>query len=792
MHGLSMPYPHLDIAQLHLRALTFSLCIALIAGCGDCSGSATTNGPNAAADAASDADDRGDADDLSDTTPGPDSALDEDADSGDAGSDAQTCAAANRCAGACCASDQLCLRDRCVSPGSECAHNLECGEFEVCEPSVGRCIPDPGVACTYVPETEIFDPAVTMAWTDREGTVMPAFNQVMMAPTVIDLNEDETPDIIFATFDGTAPIQQGILRAIDGKTYEPIFNLTDAARRVAGISSLAAGDIDNDGRVELVAFKPYARGLIVFDDYQTDWAVMWENSGLSMQRGGPVLVDLDADGQVEVVVANRVYDARTGALRCEAEALSGVPQKSTVADVDGDGDLDVIAANGAFEYAPANQVCPNLWTYEDGGDFPAVGDFGAFSGEEAQFGVLDGLPEIVTVNTDAANQIVLHDGRTGETIWQASFPTLGHPHFTEAQCTRLNGGGPPTVADFDGDGAPEVGAAGACYYVVIDTDGTLLWKFPSQDFSSRTTGSSVFDFQGDGKAEVVYADECFLRVYDGTTGDVLFQQSHSSGTTRELPVIVDVDNDFHAEIVFIANDYKGETRCQTTWAEYDDVNGPKHGLLVVEDAQDRWVSTRPLWNQHAYHVTNVCDGRRPFECPGRTDVAGAIPIGKRPNWTEPGLNNFRQNVQGEGLFNAPDLAITNLATDCDSSEGLTLFITISNLGTRGIEEGAKVAVYVTYDGGEQYLTTLTTTERLLPGGAQTLEYLWVDAPDVSGQQITVRAVADADQSGAGRHFECDESNNEATNQATCACEDHFDCSPGEVCVNTGECLPMDG
>src|SRR5690606_6402913 len=140
---------------------------------------------------------------------------------------------------------------------------------------------------------------------------------------------------------------------------------------------------------------------------------------------------------------------------------------------------------------------------------------------------------------------------TGALLWAATLPTDGHKYYSAIECTT-NGIGPPTIADFDGDGAPEIGAAGACFYVVYDTNGTMLWKHSSQDFSSRVTGSSVFDFQGDGKAEVGYADECFWRVYDGTgngdgTTNILYKRSHTSGTTRELPVIVDVDGDYHAD-----------------------------------------------------------------------------------------------------------------------------------------------------------------------------------------------------------------------------------------------------
>ena len=102
------------------------------------------------------------------------------------------------------------------------------------------------------------------------------------------------------------------------------------------------------------------------------------------------------------------------------------------------------------------------------------------------------------------------------------------------QPTGRGTGGPPTVADFDGDGLPEIAAAGASAYTVFDLDCTgeplpegcasegVLWSQASQDQSSNKTGSSVYDFEGDGQAEAVYGDECFLRVYNGASGEVLY------------------------------------------------------------------------------------------------------------------------------------------------------------------------------------------------------------------------------------------------------------------------------
>ena len=50
---------------------------------------------------------------------------------------------------------------------------------------------------------------------------------------------------------------------------------------------------------------------------------------------------------------------------------------------------------------------------------------------------------------------------TGAQLWSVSVPGWNR--------------WPTTVADFDGDGFPEVGVAGQAQYTVFDTDGTQLW-----------------------------------------------------------------------------------------------------------------------------------------------------------------------------------------------------------------------------------------------------------------------------------------------------------------------------
>ena len=115
-------------------------------------------------------------------------------------------------------------------------------------------------------------------------------------------------------------------------------------------------------------------------------------------------------------------------------------------------------------------------------------------------------------------------------------------------------GGPPTTGDFDSDGRLEFSYSATNALRVFDLDCTpanyvaegcskpyIRWEAVSQDRTSGQTGSSLFDFNGDEIVDAVYADECYLRIYDGSTGFVMFSQYHTSRTWREYPIIANTD-----------------------------------------------------------------------------------------------------------------------------------------------------------------------------------------------------------------------------------------------------------
>jgi hypothetical protein len=444
-----------------------------------------------------------------------------------------------------------------------------------------------GAAAT-IAHAQAVTPALEWAWT--ASAVEPTALNVMMTPSVIDLDGDGMPEVVFGSTPSTGGglVEIGYLRAVRGDTGAEVFTVTDPAYRISTTSSIATGDIDGDGRPEIVACDDTGARLIAFEH---DGTFKWRSAALeAIYWGAPAIADLDQDGTPEIVVGRQALSA-TGAVLWTGSGGRGsqgtVGPLSLVADVDADGAPEVVAGNTVYA---ANGTIEHAVALPDGSN--AVANFDA-----------DGQAEVVLVS--------------GGQVW-----LLEHDLTVKWGPVAVPGGGaggPPTIADFDGDGQPEVGVAGAVRYAVFETDGSLRWAVVTQDGSSNRTGSSVFDFDGDGAAEVVYSDELRLWVYRGIDGAVLYETPLSSCTWHEYPVVADVDADNQAEIVAVANNNCGY--------------GSQRGVYVFGDPAGGWVPTRRIWNEHTYHITNVA-------------ADGSIPAVELNNWDQPGLNNFRLNEFG--------------------------------------------------------------------------------------------------------------------------------------------------
>jgi hypothetical protein len=547
--------------------------------------------------------------------------------------------------------------------------------------------PDPKGNCVAVCEakkTGKIEPVLRYSW---GGVTTPPYDtDVMMTPIVIQLDDDDcdgkitardVPELAFIAYANQEYFAKAslVVTSLKGGQLTEIWRAQDA---VYMDTQLAGGDIDGLPGNEIVACG--IDGSVTAFEGATG-KVLWVAP--QVLCAVPALADLDHDGNVEVIVEGGILDGKTGAIK--ATFTPPMEGSFAVSDLDGDGQLDVVSSNRAYDLTGQAFV-----------------DTGATGFTYGNVRVLSGGPAVADLDKDGKPEVVaVYFAQHAVSIWHYDASQPGKFSFVRPTAVDLNGllnpalcpggsngnqhgGGPATVGDFNGDGVPDVALAGGVGYAVFDGKKlmdpsvpdaqTFLWAKQTQDCSSAGTGSSLFDFDGDGKAEVIYADERKLRVYEGATGNVLWETCNTSGTLSENPVIADVDGDGQADMVVVSNTfgamfgdaYKCDDGTMTS------------GVRVFSSSDGSWVRTRRVWNQHSYHVTNVNED-------------GTIPTNEPDNWTQPGLDNFRQNKQPGSEFAAPDGVVALLAPQCKGDFGLVA--TVRNVGEAVLPAGVNIGFY---------------------------------------------------------------------------------------------------
>jgi hypothetical protein len=591
-----------------------------------------------------------------------------------------------------------------------------------------------------------FQPPTDRCHWPPAGTV-PAASDVVMTPLIVDLDGDGQAEIVFAPQNDSGPMRLVAMRSTTCQT------LYDVAANLQGFSQLAAGDLDGDKKIEIVGLLSNGiagngHPVAVFDGLTGTKLAQSRDSfqmdGAGFDCSGPTLADLDGDGKSEIVVGGLAlrWNKAGGTLDTiwnHASNASTWGVMTLANDLDGDGRPEIITGNRILDGRTGMDRTPTVMASLTAGGYPAIGDFNH-----------DGAPDIVLVQSQSMNQHV-------------SVIDVKNNTFLMSPTSIPNGwGGPPTVADFDGDGTPDFGTAGPRNYYVFSLDclktpkpakcrGSLpgvLWQSVTKDVSSGGTASSVFDFNGDGRAEVVYRDECWLRVYNGPDGKTVFARPITSGTALEMPVVADIDNDGHADLVVPSDSIQGNGYCMDQNPERDTGTphtGATQGVFVLKDPMNRWMPSRSMWNQHTYHITNINDD-------------GSIPATEKPNWTR--YNNYRQNVQGTISITVPQPDATSRGTtapdqteDCHSQ--WNLYAQICNRGADVIAANVPGTFYK--DDPRKTmpaptpLCTAYTVGTIAPGSCQDVHCAWT-SPPASAVDMWFRA--DDDGKGARPQTQC--------------------------------------
>src|SRR3989442_1048229 len=317
----------------------------------------------------------------------------------------------------------------------------------------------------------------------------------------------------------------------------------------AGPYSVAVGDLNGDGRLDLVVANSLANTVSVLlgNGDGTFQAARNFDAGLGSGPIWVVVVDINGDGKADVLLANQsrhslgvLLGNGDGTLQppMNFDTAGNLPESIAVGDFNGDGKLDVAVAhfystnvtmllgNGDGTFQPAYVVAtfaPNMFLIP-----LAVGDVNG-----------DGKLDLVTASVGNVMGAVMLGNGDGTFQAPRMTPFIGDPESI-------------VIRDFNGDGKMDLAFANddepsARVSVMLGNgDGTFQ---PVQYFPIGASGAesvAAGDFNGDGKLDLVFANAASNNVSvllgngDGTFRPGL---TFSAGNRLEFVAVGDFNHD---------------------------------------------------------------------------------------------------------------------------------------------------------------------------------------------------------------------------------------------------------
>lgn len=323
----------------------------------------------------------------------------------------------------------------------------------------------------------------------------------------------------------------------------------------------------------------------------TDPPTSWTNAGPGRFASSPVIVDLDGDGDEEVVAGDA--DGRIVAVTgVDGDTLAGFPVQldgavtaaPAIGDLDRDGRPEIVVATAggnAYAIRGDGAFLPG-WPVDLGAAMagPAVADVDrtsagfevAVGGSDGRLWVLDGSgaprpgwPR--TLGGPIAATPALHDfdaDGAAEVVVGADDSTLYALHADGTDLAgwpvRLPGmiRSSAAIGDIDRDGADEIVVGCFDHHLHgLERDGTPMPGWPVDVLGTRCSPALADLVGNDGFLEVITAsDGLKLQVFDHLGNALPGWPQSIGGTVSESVVVADVDGDGNLDIVAGTSDSK--------------------------------------------------------------------------------------------------------------------------------------------------------------------------------------------------------------------------------------------
>ena len=397
------------------------------------------------------------------------------------------------------------------------------------------------------------------------------------SPAVADLDGDGTIEVIASAYsvvalNGTTGELIWRVKSGHDRTEDP-GSVDNVGRTWAGI---VIADVDDDGEIEIVT--AHGHGYVSVYNHEGYFEPGWPQHPISKEFRSLAVADLDGDGDIEIAVGAAREDRTNvwvfehdGSIRSgwphlndgeEGSAWGTYNDNIGAGDIDGDGLPELIVPSDTITICAYKPDGTQIGTHEmyhghTGHDMDFWGEVPAYIDPEYEIrgwgpcytefteraNFANGPANVVDVNGDGTNEIVVI-GDVHNCNTDPYTDLYNTPYILNADRTRFNADGfnwttPPTdtgtpiIQDYDIIESVQPNPV----TVDLDGDGRIEIIYPSYD----------------GRMHAFWLDKTEhgnwpYSVYDASEG---FYRSASE------PVVADLDNDGHAEVIFASWVEKG-------------------------------------------------------------------------------------------------------------------------------------------------------------------------------------------------------------------------------------------